>query len=65
MENQSRPILIPTDFTVVAQYAIERAVPVARALGAEIVLVHIVKHASEITEATVRVEAEAVKAATL
>ena len=63
MENQSKPILIPTDFTVVAQYAIEMAVPFAKLTNAEIVLVHIVKKASEIPEATVQVESEADKTA--
>jgi len=62
MENQSKPILIPTDFTVVAQYAIEAAVPFARATNAKVVLVHIVKEASEIPEATSKVEQEADKA---
>ena len=62
MENRSKPILIPTDFTVVAQYAIEMAVPFARLSHSEIVLVHIVKKASEIPEATARVELEADKA---
>jgi len=63
MENQSKSILIPTDFTVVAQYAIEAAVPYARSLNASVVLVHIVKKAAEISEAIVKVEQEAEKAA--
>jgi len=63
MENRSKPILIATDFTVVAQYAIEMAVPFARLTNTDIVLVHIVKKASEIPEATARVELEADKAA--
>ena len=62
MENQSKPILIPTDLTVVAQYAIEAAVPFAKSLDTKVVLVHIVKKASEIQEAIVQVEKEAEKA---
>ena len=62
MENQSKPILIPTDFTVVAQYAIESAVKFARITNTNIVLVHIVKKAVDISEATARVEVEADKA---
>jgi len=62
MENQSKPILIPTDFTVVAQYAIEAAVPFAKSLNASVVLVHIVKKAAEIPDALVKVEQEADKA---
>ena len=59
MENQSKPILIPTDFTVIAQYAIECAVPFAKSSNSEMVLVHIVKKADEIPDATVKVETEA------
>ena len=62
MENQSKPILIPTDFTVVAQYAIEAAVPFARANHTSVVLVHIVKEASDISDAVTKVEQEAEKA---
>ena len=62
MENLSKPILIPTDFTVIAQYAIELAVPFARLTNTGIVLVHIVKKAAEISDATAKVELEADKA---
>ncbi len=61
MENQSKPILIPTDFTVVAQYAVESAVKFAKLTNADMVLVNIVKKASEISEATAKVEVEADK----
>lgn len=63
MENQSKPILIPTDFTVVAQYAIEYGVSFAKTSVARIILLHIVKKSSEIADATVKVEAEANKVA--
>ena len=62
MENQSKPILIPTDFTVVAQYAIEAAVPFARANNASVALVHIAKEVSDISDAVSKVEQEAEKA---
>ena len=62
MENQPRPILIPTDFTVVSQYAIEAAAPFAKLNNVEIVLVNIVKEATDIPTATIKVEAEAEKA---
>ncbi|MDR1171953.1 MAG: universal stress protein [Bacteroidales bacterium] len=62
MENQSKPILIPADFTVVAQYAIEAAVPFAKLTNTSIVLVHIVKKTAEIPDATARVELEADRA---
>jgi len=62
MENLSKPIVIPTDFTVVAQYAIESAVPFAKLSSTGIVLLNIVKKASEISEAKVKVEKEAEEA---
>jgi nucleotide-binding universal stress UspA family protein len=62
MENQSKPILIPTDFTVVAQSAIESAVKFAQLTNTSIVLVHIVKKVSEISDATAKVEIEAERA---
>jgi len=62
MENLSKPIVIPTDFTVVAQYAIESAVPFAKLSNTTIVLLHIVKKISEIADAKVKVEQEAAEA---
>ena len=62
MENLSKPILIPTDFTVVAQYAMELAVPFVRLTNTSMVLVHIVKKTAEIPDATAKVELEADKA---
>jgi len=63
MENhQSKPILIPADFTVVTQYAIEAAVPFARANNCSVVLVNIAKDASEISDAVSKVEQAAEKA---
>lgn len=62
MENQPKPILIPTDFTVVAQYAIEAAVKFVRLTNSKIILVHIVKKAADIPDATAKVEVEADKA---
>ena len=62
MENLSKPILIPTDFTVVAQYAIELAVPFVKLTKTSMVLVHIVKKSDEIPDATAKVELEADKA---
>ena len=61
MENQSKPILIPTDFTVVAQYAIEMAVPFAKLTNNDIVLLNIVKKASDMPDAAAKVELEADK----
>ncbi|MDR2039576.1 MAG: universal stress protein [Bacteroidales bacterium] len=61
MENQSKPILIPTDFTVIAEYAVESAVKFAKVTNTSIILVHIVKKTSEILDATAKVELEADK----
>jgi len=64
MENViSRPVVIPTDFTEVAQNAIKFAVPFARATNAAVVLLHIVKTTAEIPAATEKVVAEAAVAA--
>ena len=63
MENLSRPIVIPTDFTVIAQYAVESAVPFAKASNTGIVLLHIAKKSADIPDATVKVEEEAACAA--
>jgi len=62
MENQSKPILIPTDFTVVVQYALESAVPFAKMTNTEVVLVNVAKKASDVPEAAAKVEAEAKQA---
>jgi len=59
MENLPRPIVIPTDFTVVAQYAIESAVPIAKLSNTGIMLLHIVEKSSEIPKAIVKIEQEA------
>ena len=59
MENFSKPIVIPTDFTVIAQYAIESAVPFAKLSNTGIVLLHIAKKSADIPDATVKVEEEA------
>ena len=63
MENPSKPILIPTDLTVVAQYAIEMAIPFAKSNNNDIVLLNVVKKATEIPEATAKVVLEAEKVA--
>ena len=62
MENLSKPIVIPTDFTVVAQYAIESAAPFARMSNTGIVLLHIVKRISDIPDAKLKVDKEAEEA---
>jgi nucleotide-binding universal stress UspA family protein len=50
MENR-RTILVPWDFTPVAEYALKHAVKVAKRVNNEISLVHIVKKKSEINSA--------------
>jgi len=59
MENLPRPIVIPTDFSVVSQYAIESAVPFAKLSNTSIMLVHIVKKTSDILMSTEKAEQEA------
>jgi nucleotide-binding universal stress UspA family protein len=55
--------LIPTDFSVAAQYAIEAAVPFIKLTDTHIVLVHIVSKLSELSTATAQVRQEAAEAA--
>lgn len=52
----NRIILVPWDFTQVAEFAFQHAVNVAKAFRNEICLVHIVKKKKEIEEATQRME---------
>ncbi|MDR0836601.1 MAG: universal stress protein, partial [Tannerella sp.] len=62
MENKSKPILIPTDFSVITRYAVPLAANLAKKLDTNIVLVHIVKKSADILDATSKVlhEAESV-----
>ena len=57
MESTFKPIVIPTDFTVVAQHAIDSAANIAKVANTSLMLLHIVKNSSEIPEATVKLEA--------
>ena len=59
MENISKPIVIPTDFSVVSRHAVELAVPFAKLINASILLVHVTKSTAEVSEATAKVKAEA------
>ncbi len=52
METLMQIILVPTDFTEVAGYAIEHALKFAKLLKKEILLLHIIKRESEYMEAT-------------
>ncbi|MDR1667032.1 MAG: universal stress protein [Bacteroidales bacterium] len=59
MENFSKPILIPTDFSVVVPYAVELAATMAKKINTKLVLLHIVKKSDEILDATAKVTLEA------
>lgn len=48
MENLNKPIIVPWDFTEIAQNAFEHAVNLANVLKREIILLHIVENPSEI-----------------
>jgi nucleotide-binding universal stress UspA family protein len=57
MESPNQTILVPTDFTPVAEYAIEHAVKFSKLLNKEILLLHIIKKESEYLEATQTIQA--------
>ena len=57
MDSPKQTILVPTDFTPVAEYAIEHAVKFSRLLNKEILLLHIIKKESEYQEATQAIQA--------
>ena len=57
MESPNQTILVPTDFTPIAEYAIEHAVKFSRLLNKEILLLHIIKKESEYLEATQTIQA--------
>ncbi|MDR2848349.1 MAG: universal stress protein [Bacteroidales bacterium] len=59
MENYSKPILIPADFSAVTQYAVTLAVTLAKKVDTHIVLVHIVKKTADILDATSKILHEA------
>jgi nucleotide-binding universal stress UspA family protein len=56
---QKHSILVPTDFTIVSEYAAEHAVKFSRLLEKEIVLLHIIKKDADIEEANRQAEAQA------
>ena len=58
-----KPILIPTDLSVIGQYAIEAAVPFAKLTNTGVILVHIVKEASKVPDATEKLNQEVEKTA--
>lgn len=62
MEPQKQIILVPTDFTEIAGYALEHAVKYSKLLNKEITLLHIIKKDTEYLEAEERIKDEAAKA---
>lgn len=59
MDSQTQTILVPTDFTDMAAYALQHAVKFSKILNKEIALLHIVKKDSSHAEAETRIQAEA------
>lgn len=59
MESQMQIILVPTDFTEVAGYALEHAIKFAKLLNKAITLLHIIKKDAEYLDTEARLEAEA------
>jgi len=57
MNSPKQTILVPTDFTPVADFAIEHAVKFSKILKKEILLLHIIKRESDYQEATQTIQA--------
>ena len=58
MDTQQRTILVPWDFTIVAEYAFAYAVKLSKIIGTSITLIHIVGSEKQIEAATQRLETE-------
>jgi len=56
MANQNKPIIVPWDFSELSEFAMQHAQKLAKAISADIILVHIVKKESEIEDATKKLE---------
>lgn len=54
----TKPILVPTDFTEVAHTAINHAVELAKTIHSSVVILHVVKDESEISEISEKLEGE-------
>lgn len=62
MSERTKRILVPTDFTKVADHAMNHASAMAERMGAEVHLLHIVAKATELEEARVKVGMEVERA---
>jgi nucleotide-binding universal stress UspA family protein len=62
METSKKPILVPWDFTKIAEYALEYAVKIAKNEGNEIHVLHIAKKAEEVEKLAGMLEIMAVEA---
>jgi nucleotide-binding universal stress UspA family protein len=58
MENLNKPIIVPWDFTVIAQYAFEHAVNLSNILKKDIILLHIVENPSDIESSFEKLKAK-------
>lgn len=56
-----KPILVPWDFSTVAEYALLHAIDYSRTTGDQIALVHVVKKQKEIPEAQQKIDADIAK----
>lgn len=61
METTKNSILVPYDFTEIADYAVQYAIKVGKVIDADVHLLHIVKKESQVTELKARLSAQADK----
>jgi nucleotide-binding universal stress UspA family protein len=59
MTEMNHPVLVPWDFSQVADYALQHAIKFGKLSNHEVILVHVVKKQKEISEATKKMEAYA------
>ncbi len=57
MSEQTKPVIVPWDFSELAEFALQHAVLLAKKQDLSIVMLHIVKKQSEIAEATTKMQA--------
>ena len=61
MGEYNKPVLVPWDFSELAEFALQHAEKIAKIINSDIVLVNIVKKSSDISSVTEKLETETVK----
>jgi nucleotide-binding universal stress UspA family protein len=59
----TKVVLVPTDFTPVADVALEHAIKTAEVIGGRVILLHVISKAKEVEEARMQLQSAVIKAA--